>query len=356
MSFGMRLGLAMAIASLALLIGCGHDDSGGTIADAATERGFYFGVALADATSADAQTVVPAHFNSISAENAMKWGELANTVGNYDFRRADAFVELAQRSGVRLRGHALLWRDQTPSDLAAQIDAASDPEARMREVVEEHFRTVLTRYRGQVETWDVVNEPLELFGNDVDANIFYRTLGPGYIAEVFRLAHELDPEARLCLNEALLTYVEDNARTDALVALVQGLVEEGVPLHVVGLQGHFTSLNAAPQRARIEALLHRFTELGVDVELTELDISVRYFSGPTPFDEQAVAYADVTSACLAVDGCRSITVWGVRDDESWLDTYSLFRGRAPHTPLLFDAALAPKPAYTAVRDALRVRR
>jgi endo-1,4-beta-xylanase len=226
----------------------------------------------------------------------------------------------------------------------------------MRALVTEHFQAVVGRYRGRVAVWDVVNEPLTTLGGQLDRNIFYRTLGPGYIAEAFRLAHALDPDAAFCLNEFLMTYADTDPRTMVLVELVRELLAQGVPLQVVGLQAHFHGLNLPPQRAALERTLRLFTDLGVRVELTELDISMRYFEADAnPAARQAEAFGDVTTACMAVPGCDAITLWGIHDGRSWLDRFPPFSVLAPHAPLLFDAALMPKPAYVAMRDALATR-
>jgi endo-1,4-beta-xylanase len=327
-----------------------------TLAETADQVGIRIGAAIGDPAQADEQAVIPAHFNSITAENAMKWGSLAPTVGHYDFALADAIADFGARTGVRLRGHTLLWRDQQPADLAGQIAADADPEQRMRALVTEHFEAVLPRYRGRVAIWDVVNEPLTTLGAELDRNIFYRTLGPGYIAEAFQLAHRLDPDAALCLNEFLMTHSDTDPRTLALLELVRGLLADGVPLHAVGLQAHFHGLNLPPQRSALERTIRLFTDLGVRVELTELDVSIRYFDAEAdPAARQADAFRAVAAACMAVPGCDAITLWGIHDGRTWLDYSPPFDLVAPHAPLLFDAALMPKPAYFAVRDALAAR-
>jgi endo-1,4-beta-xylanase len=325
-----------------------------TLADTATQAGLWIGAAIADPQRAGEQAVVGRDFNSITAENAMKWGSLAPRVGAYDFTAADAVADFAAARGVRLRGHTLLWRDQQPTDLATQVAAAPDPAAHLRGLIEQHFTAVLSRYRGRVAVWDVVNEPLQVGTGQLDANLFMRTLGPGYLAEAFQLAHQLDPDAALCLNEFLFSYSADDPKAQGLATLVRELRDAGLPLHVVGLQAHFFGFNPPPSRSEWERLLRLFTGLGVRVELTEVDVSLKSFAGdPDPLARQAAAYGDLTAACRAVPGCDAITVWGIDDAHTWLDRFPPFDQLAPHQPLLFDAALQAKSAHAAVRQALR---
>ena len=355
-----------AVVLLLFCVGCGDGSGAGardcsdpaadcSLAELADAAGIHLGAAVNDPDAAAESATVATDFNSITAENDMKWGVLARNVGQYDFRRADALAAFAHRRGVRLRGHTLIWRDQQPADLRSQALAAADPAAHMRRLFEEHIGTVVGRYRGQVESWDVVNEPLAALGSSVDRNLFVRTLGDDYIDVAFALAREADPEALLFLNEFFLVHDAGDSRVAAFRELVAGLLERGVPIDGVGIQGHFYGLLAErPERAALEGMLRSFTELGLLVEITELDISITYFlDDPDPLLSQGRAYADVFAACLAVEGCRGITTWGMHDGDSWLDTFAPFNMAAPHFPLLFDAELRPKPAHAAVREVLR---
>jgi endo-1,4-beta-xylanase len=335
-----------------------------TLAETARQAGVFVGAAIASPEFPAEQATIPHEFNSITAENAMKWGSLAPTVGSYDFEDADAIADFAASVGVRLRGHTLLWgRMQLPADLEDEVEAATDPAARLRELIDEHLSTVVPRYRDVVAVWDVVNEPLDLFTADLDPNIFARTLGEAYIDEAFHRAHELDPGARLFLNEffdfyGLGTPFEQKAR--GFLDLVERLLDRGVPVHGVGVQAHFNgfapSVIPLPTRAEFEGFLRSLADLGVTVELTELDVSIRYFQGdPDPLARQAEFYGEVVAACMAVPGCTAVTTWGIDDSRTWLDRFPPFSALAPHQPLLFHASLEPKPAYFAVRDAVAAR-
>jgi len=334
-----------------------------TLAETARQAGVFVGAAIGSPDRPAEQATIPRDFNTMTPENAMKWGELAPTVGSYDFADADAIADFAASAGVRLRGHTLLWKQQLPADLEDTVEAATDPAAKLRELIDEHLSTVVPRYRDVVAVWDVVNEPLQEFTGDLDLNIFGRTLGETYIDEAFRRVHELDPDAQLVLNEFFLFYglgTPLEGKAGGFLDLVKRLLDRGVPVHGVGVQAHFNGLVPAliplPTREEFEGFLRALADLGVFVELTELDVSINYFRGdPDPFARQAEFYGEVVEACMAVPRCTAVTTWGIDDSRTWLDRWELSAALAPHEPLLFDAALEPKLAYFAVRNAVAAR-
>jgi endo-1,4-beta-xylanase len=193
----------------------------------------------------------------------------------------------------------------------------------------------------------VVNEPLTALGTGPSGSVWHDLLGPTqWIADAFALAHELDPTAELWLNEYGSDWVP--GKHAALLALISALVDDDVPIHGVGLQTHRPSVNG-PDRAVFEQQLRDFTDLGLEVAITELDV-VTSPTDPDALTKQAGAYDRVVRSCLAVPGCTEITTWGITDGDTWLDNLGLFP--PPTRPLLFDESFAPKPAYHAVRDAL----
>jgi endo-1,4-beta-xylanase len=191
----------------------------------------------------------------------------------------------------------------------------------------------------------VVNEPLVSLGTGHSASVFWN-LGPEWIADAFKLAHSLDADAELWLNEYGSDWVP--GKHEALVALVRQLVDAGVPIDGVGIQTHRLP-GAVVDAERFASQLRDFTALGLAVAITELDVPVSP-TDPAAFEFQAAEYARVVSACLTVDGCVEVTVWGLTDGSTWLDSLGLFP--TPTRPLLFDTTFAPKPAYDTVRKAL----
>ena len=344
-----RAGFVIAAGLLAMVCGAAPGLATPlTLRQAAAAAGLYVGVATSPAELASgADAIVARDFNSLTPENQMKWSELAPAPGVYDFGRADALVDYAEANGMRVRGHTLVWGrpNGPPAWLGAELAAAPDPAAHLRDLMLDHIDTVAGRYAGRIESWDVVNEPLAFTSGALDAsNPYFRLLGEGYIAEAFHAARAVDPNAKLFLNEFATERIPE--KFAGLVALVEGLLAEGVPIDGVGFQGHFLT---RPDRAALEAQLRTFAEMGLLVEITELDLPLVIFSRDAdPLASQAQAYADVFAACLAVSACRGITTWGVTDADSWLDDFDLLRFFAPNQPLLFDADGLPKPAYDAV--------
>ncbi|MCC8243332.1 endo-1,4-beta-xylanase [Saccharothrix luteola] len=300
-----------------------------TLAAAAERSGRYFGVAvqgykLSDPTYAG---ILDREFAVVTPENELKLDATEPVQGRFTFAPADRVVDHAVRLGKRVRGQTLLWHSAQPSWLASLRGAA------LRQAMLNHVTQVAAHYRGRIQAWDVVGEVFAdgPTGARRDSN-FQRT-GDDWIEAAFRAARAADPGAKLCYND----YNIENwvhAKTQAVHRMVRDFRARGVPIDCVGLQSHFTANHPVP--ADFATTIRNFAALGVDVQLSELDIEG---SGAT----QAENYRRAVTACLAVDRCTGITVWGVRDSDSW---------RASGTPLLFDPTGAPKPAYTAVLDSL----
>ena len=330
-----------------------------TLREQADELGFFIGSISGDRRDGssvvrDAQfaEALQEHFNSITVENALKWGRMSPAQGVYDFETADMVVEFGEESGMRVRGHTLVWgrMNGQPGWLASAVNEADDPAARLRDLIEEHIETVVGRYRGRIAVWDVVNEPLHVFGPDLDPQSLYtQTLGLAYIDIAFRAAKRADPDVLLAMNETLV--INNEAKFGALLLMVGQLKSQGTPIDVVGLQGQFF-LRPPPSRAVLRTRLRALASLGVSVEITELGIPIAFYRDePDPLAAQAAAYADVVGACLDVPACTGVTTWGVYDAETWLDDF--FPWLKPARPLLLDESYQRKPAYYSVLEELR---
>ncbi len=358
-------GLRVACLLLALAVFAGCSKGGpSSLAEVARQRDFYAGTAvqvgLLSGDPSYAEAVVD-HFNSITPENALKWPSLSVAEGDYDFSVSDRILDFAESKGLRFRGHTLLWArlNGLPAWVVEAVEEDADPPARLRSLIEHHVHLVVGRDAGRIDTWDVVNEPLVLLGGELDQNLFAQTLGPDYIGLAFQAAHEADPNARLVLNEIFATVSAE--KLDGLVALVEQLRAEGVPIHGVGLQGHlfgrFITSEPLPTQQDFEAMIDRLTALGVTVEFTEVEVPIWLFpESPDLFEAQAEVYASLFRACASRAMCLGVTVWGVDDSLSWLDadeSYSTLFGQGePALPLLLDATRNPKPAYDAALGAL----
>jgi endo-1,4-beta-xylanase len=303
------------------------------------------GIAVGTAVDAQAlarrngyRTELAREFSSVTPENVMKWEVTEPERGKFDFEQADALVDFARDNGMRVRGHTLVWHVQNPAWLRDGRFSRDE----MITLLRRHVHTVVGRYRGRVAAWDVVNEPLGDSGR-LRESLWYRRIGAEYIAYAFQFAHEADPEATLFVNE--IGAEGGGRKSDALYEMVRELRRRGVPVGGVGFESHF-SLDGVPPSFR--ANMQRFAQLGLQVAVTEADVRVRLPASPRELDVQGDIYADAMRDCLAVDACRSFSVWGFTDRHSWIPSNQPGYGAAT----LLDAELEPKPAYTALRRAL----
>ncbi|MBA9006378.1 endo-1,4-beta-xylanase [Thermomonospora cellulosilytica] len=326
------LGLAAAgvVAATGLVVLSEPAQAADTLGAAAAARGRYFGAAVAANRLGESQyvTVLNREFTSVTPENEMKWDATEPSRGSFSFGNADRIVNHARGRGMSIRGHALVWHSQLPGWVSGL--SATD----LRSAMNNHITTLMRRWQGQIHSWDVVNEAFEDGSSGARRNsVFQQRLGNGYIEEAFRTARAADPSAKLCYNDY---NIEDAnaAKTRAVYNMVRDFKQRGVPIDCVGLQSHFNAQSPVP--ANFQQTIAQFAALGVDVQITELDIEG---SGQT----QATNYRNAVNACLAVSRCTGITVWGIPDHYSW---------RASGTPLLFDGSYNKKPAYYAVLEAL----
>ncbi|WRZ86968.1 endo-1,4-beta-xylanase [Streptomyces sp. NBC_01022] len=323
------LATAGLLAAAGVLSLAGSAEAATTLGASAAAKGRYFGTAVAAnhlGESAYASTL-DTEFNMVTPENEMKWDAVEGSRNSFNFASADQIVSHAQGKGMKLRGHTLVWHSQLPGWVGGL--GADD----LRSAMNNHINQVMAHYKGKIYAWDVVNEAYQDGSSGARrSSPFQDKLGNGFIEEAFRTARAADSGAKLCYND----YNTDgqNAKSNAVYAMVKDFKQRGVPIDCVGFQSHFNSNSPVP--SDYQANLQRFADLGVDVQITELDIEG---SGSA----QAASYTKVVNACLAVSRCAGITVWGIPDKYSW---------RSSGTPLLFDDNYGKKPAYTAVLAAL----
>ncbi len=278
-------------------------------------------------------------FSALTPGNAMKFGPIHPAPDTYDFRDADAFVDFAQANAMQVRGHTLVWHDEQPK----WLEQGTFTRDQLLAIMRDHIATVVGRYRGRIYAWDVVNEAINDDGT-MRESFWYKTIGPDYIDQAFRFAHEADPNAKLIYND----YAAEGSGTksDAVYAMVKGMKERGVPIDGVGLQSHFTI--TPPRLADIDANIKRLSALGLDVHITELDVRLRLPADAAALAQQASVYRDYLRMCLANSNCRMFVLWGFTDKYSWIP------GKFPGfgAGLIFDEQYDPKPAYYAMMDVL----
>jgi endo-1,4-beta-xylanase len=284
------------------------------------------------------KAVVDEQATLVTPENVMKWQYTEPTQGQFDFSQGDDLVAYAQAAGKKVYGHNLVWHSQL-APWVAGLDAAG-----LQRAMDDHVREQAEHFRGKVVAWDVVNEAFDEDGTRRDDSPFQQKLGDGYIEDAFRIAHTADPDARLCYNDYNIEAI--GPKSDAVYAMVKDFKARGVPIDCVGFQSHL-ELGGVPQD--FVENLERFTALGVDVRITELDIRMATPASDADLARQADDYRTVFADCVAVVGCQGVTIWGVSDKYSWVPTTFPGQGAA----LVWDDEFRPKPAFDAIAGALR---
>lgn len=309
----------------------------------ADARDLYIGAAVSIPAldSPEYAALLVQQYNVVVAENAFKWNNIHPAPDTYNFAEADRLVALARSAGMAVRGHTLIWDQDAP----AWLDLPGVTQQQAITAMRSHIYRVVGRYRGQIAAWDVVNEAIDDATMAPRTNsVWYRLIGPDYIAMAFRFAHEADPEAVLYYND---TRTEDlGPKSDAVFELVSGLLAEGVPVHGVGWQMHVengfrTTVDHRANAARLAAL-------GLELTITELDVRILLPASEAALEVQAETYANVMEFCLDEASCRGVLTWGFTDRFSWIPTFIPGWGAG----LPFDENYRPKPAYEALRDRL----
>ncbi len=321
-------------------------------------KGFYIGSAAAGGGHHEEQpypdpftkdleyrSVLAKEFSSVSAENQMKWEYIHPERNRYNFGMADAIVKFARQNRQVVRGHTLLWHSQNP----AWLEQGDFTPAELRKILREHITTVVGRYKGKIQQWDVANEIFDDSGNlRTTDNIWIRELGPGIIADAFRWAHQADPKAELYFNDYNVEGV--NAKSNAYYALIKELKAQRVPVHGFSAQAHLSTRYGFP--GDLEANLKRFADLGLGTAITELDVRMDLPADGVPTAEMLAKQADYYNrtlvACLNVEGCNSFTIWGFTDKYSWVPVF--FEGQGAATVMWDD--FTRKPAYDVMQCTL----
>jgi endo-1,4-beta-xylanase len=333
---------ALAVSATLMIAPGGHAQE--TLRDLADARGIFIGAAVAVGPflGEDAyRATLGREFNMIVAENIFKWDSIHPSPNTYRFTQPDALVDFAVENGMAVRGHALVWHNQNPGWLVR----AQPTRATAIEILRDHIHSVVGHFKGRVAAWDVVNEAIDdATGKLRTDSLWYKAIGPDYIAMAFRFAHEADPDARLYYND----YGAEGGgrKSDAVYELVKGLLAEGVPIHGVGWQMHLE--NGARIGADYRANATRLAGLGLEISITELDVRIMGEAGPLLLSVQADTYGDVVELCLEQPNCKAVVSWGFTDRHSWIPGF--FTGW--DNALIFDRDYAPKRAYDAIRAAL----
>ncbi|MBO3745288.1 endo-1,4-beta-xylanase [Streptosporangiaceae bacterium NEAU-GS5] len=345
---GAAAALCAALTAGPALAGGGHDDGHGghghhvkTLGELAAQHHRYFGSATDNPEFVDQPylDILGDQFNQLTAGNALKWYQTEPQQGVFDFGPGDQVFNFARQHHQIFRGHTLIWHNQLPDWLTSGTWTADQ----LRAILKNHITQEVKHYKGKIYSWDVVNEAFNDDGT-YRQTMFYNILGPGYIADALRWAHKADPKAKLYINDYNIEFT--GPKSNAYYTLVQQLLADHVPLDGVGFQGHLALQFGFPD---LQPNLQRFADLGVDVAVSELDIRMILPADDAKLATQAQWYSDVVKACLAVRRCVGITIWDYTDKYSWIPQF--FPGQGAAHP--WGLNLEPKPAYFAIRDALK---
>ncbi|GGF28900.1 endo-1,4-beta-xylanase [Flavobacterium limi] len=326
------------------------------------KKEFYIGTALdvnqIEEKNAKEDSLIKKQFNAITAENIMKSMFVHPSKDKYDFAMSDKFIAYGEKNNMFIHGHTLIWHSQLAPWMAEIKDVAE-----MKAFMKNHITTIVSKYKGKIDSWDVVNEALNEDGT-LRKSVFLNTLGEQYLVDAFKLAAAADPKADLYYNDY---NNEEPAKRKGNIDLIKKIKEGGGKIDGVGIQAHWRL--ESPSIETIEESILAYSALGLKVAFTELDITVlpnpwdlkgadvnQNFEGSAkmnPYPDKlpdsvqvklAERYASIFKLFLKhQDKISRVTFWGVHDGQSWLNDWPI-KGRTNY-PLLFDKNLKPKKAY-----------
>lgn len=300
--------------------------------------------------SGNDNALIKQHFNIMTPENLMKPEYMQRPQGTFNFGESDHMMSIAERDGIKVVGHTLAWHGQS-GDFLGITNKEGNPVTRDEaiEQLKDHIYNVVGQYKGEIYSWDVLNEAIR-DGAKLPENgdwtqclretQWTRSIGPEYVAMAFRFAHEADPDALLYYNDYGLNDVN---KSEIVAAMVTDLRSQGVPIHGIGMQGHY---NTGTSLDSVRDSLERFSQIeGIVVSVTELDVGVPNTNGMLSAKnekKQALFYANLFNIYKEyADLIERVTFWGYRDDTSW---------RNDECPLPFNKDLTPKEAFYAIMD------
>lgn len=358
--------IASALLIAAFVAACGNQKATvveePSLKDAVGDK-FLIGVALNVNQSSGVDTssikLVKQHFNSIVAENCMKCEVIHPEEDRYDFTLADQFVSFGEKNGMAVIGHCLIWHSQLAPWFCVDEKGNNVTPEVLKQRMKDHITTIVTRYKGRIKGWDVVNEAI-LEDGSYRKSKFYEILGEEFIPLAFQYAHEADPDAELYYNDYAMNMP---GKREGVVKLISSLKEKGIRIDAVGMQGHMGM--DYPDINEFEQSIVAFAGTGVKVMVTEWDMSalptvkqsanisdtVAYQKMLNPYpetlpDSVSKAWNNRMKQFFGLfekhaDVISRVTAWGVSDSDSWKNDFPV-KGRHDY-PLLFDRNYQPKP-------------
>lgn len=315
---------------------------------------FHIGAAVNPMMLKSQQEIIKEHFSSITAENEMKFEALHPEEDRFTFENADKILSFAKENGKSVRGHTLVWHNQTSDWIFTDTNGKLVNRKTLLKRMEKHITTVMERYKGQIYSWDVVNEAVTDSGPTILRDSKWLSIiGDDFIDKAFEFAHQADPDAALFYNDYNESHPE---KRDKIYKLVQGLVDRGVPIHGIGMQAHWNL--TGPSYDEIREAIEKYASLGLKIQITEMDVSVfnfedkrTHFTEPT--EEMKAQQAERYQGFFKLfreyaDVITSVTFWGATDEYTWLNNFPV-QGRK-NWPFVFDENHLPKISFWKIAD------
>ena len=336
-----------------------------TLKSAAASRGLLVGCCVHAQTlreQNDYAALIQHQMSILVAENEFKFGPIHPQPTTFFFKDADTIITFAEQNGLKMRGHNFVWHRALPPWFATYVTPQN-----AEQVLVNHIETVAGRYRGRIHSWDVVNEAIQVSDNLPNGmrNSPWQTVLPNYIDIAFRTARRVDPDAILTYNDYDIEGEDaaSSAKRAAVLALVRGMQQRGVPIDAVGIQSH---IHAGPPKTdsshtygpALKQFMADVQKLGLKMMLTEMDVNDRDLPADIPTRDKAVGelYASYLNTTLANPNVIALLTWGITDRSTWLNHEGARKDGLPERSLPFDADLKPKPAFFAELNALQGKR
>ncbi len=347
-----RFLILVCVAGLATIARCQRPTTtqgANTLGAAATAQGILIGAAADPKYLSEPKysEILASEFTQLQGENQMKFGLIHPRPDSdphpYDFSAGDALVDFAQSHHMKVRGHTLVWHNQ----VSKWVTEANFSSPQLAGILQKHVAAVMSHYAGKIYAWDVVNEAFEDDGS-IRHTLWYDKPGIGsgegtkYIEQAIRWAHATDPNAKLFYNDYDAEVI--NKKSDAIYAMAADFKKRGVPLDGIGFQTHITLKFDDPAKlASYAKNLDRFAKLGLEVQMTEVDVRLSDDSAGS-LAAQAKLYGEIAALCVQQPACKAFQTWGFTDKHSWIPGFYKGQGWA----LLWDEQYRKKPAYEAV--------
>ena len=325
------------------------------LSELAIAKGIFFGSAVSDPQlhRPDLTTLLLDQCSILVPENAMKWRLTHPDPDRFDFTQADNFMNFVESNHLLARGHNLSWHEHNPAwldSVLTQHNAAK--------ILTTHIRTVVSRYKGRIHSWDVVNEgirPEHHNHNDFTTSVWLTNIGEDYIDLAYRTAGNADPDALLTYNDFDIENDEpaQEKKREAILALLHRMTKKGTPIHALGVQAHLRTYAGLPTFNGLNKFLKEIEKLNLQVFVTELDVDDSSLPADIPERDRLVAeyYKTFLDNILRQNSVKAVLTWCLSDRDSWLQGFRPRKDGLPQRPLPFDADLNPKPAFYALRDA-----